>query len=332
MYRRRGVAPLFSQRTAFLIVFGAISVAFMVSSIGIVGWIRDRLRIVSPPPATSPVYTNFATGPTTYLKPESLAAMNAYIQANPQPKNAQVLAGLSTAQIANYMVAQVSGGLKVDCSHCHNLANGDFASEENLPLSQNQNVTNKALARQMMLMSADLNQNWITRLPASVGNKQITCATCHNGAAANLNGDATTSAFSNYPADQSPLPDDYLLPLQLTYPGVLTVTNEINPATGKISPDLNKVQLNQNTMYHMNASLGAGCALCHNANYFPSNERPQKGYAITMLNMSKHINDQYKPILANKSPSCWMCHRGQQLPPGSANEGQVPPMLSTQPN
>jgi hypothetical protein len=80
-------------------------------------------------------------------------------------------------------------------------------------------------------------------------------------------------------------------------------------------------------MTHMTQALGVGCAFCHNANYFPSNEREQKNHALIMLKMAQHLNATYKPIMNQKAPSCWMCHRGEQLPPGSANPGQVPEVL-----
>jgi photosynthetic reaction center cytochrome c subunit len=313
MYNSRNAAPLFSERSAFLAVFALISLAFLVGSIGVVWWIsgylRAQARAAAPQP--SPIYTAYTNLPSNYLKPESLAAMTAYTNAHPQPQNVQILKGLSTAQIANYMVAQVSGGLKVDCTHCHNLANGNFADESN---------PNKAKSRQMMLMSADLNQNFVAKLPESVGNKQITCATCHNGRPVNFNGQ--TGPGTNYPADQSTNPDSFRLPLD---------NLDVLKITGKRDPDLNAVQLNQYTMYHMNQSLGVGCTFCHNARYFPSNEIPQKGYALTMLQMTQHIKQQYLSLMNNKEPSCWMCHRGASLPPGSANPGQVPAVLSSKP-
>jgi len=211
------------------------------------------------------------------------------------------------------MVGQVAGGLKVDCTYCHNLANGDF-SDDAIPA--------KLKARQMMLMAADLNQNFISQLPPTVGGKQVTCATCHNGRPLVLNGAASTSQMSNYPPDQSPLPDSYQLPLN---------DLDVLLITGKIDPNLAAVQFNQYTMNHFNQSLGVGCAFCHNARYFASNERAEKGYALTMLKMAQHINQQYLSIMNNKGPSCWMCHHGAMLPPGSANPGQVPAMLSSTP-
>jgi photosynthetic reaction center cytochrome c subunit len=323
MYNQRSTTPLLGERTTFLIVFGVIALVLAGGSIGVVSWIRSQLRTFTPPPQTSPIYTSYSNLPSTYLKPESLAAMAKYIAEHPQPQNVQVLKGMDTAAIANYMVGQVAGGLKVDCTYCHNLANGNFAEEQNLPMVEGQNVSRKQRAREMMLMAADLNQNWVKQLPAAVGGKQITCATCHNGLPVNLNGVASTGTHSNYPADQSPIPDSYTLPLD---------NLDVLLITGKADPNLAAVQLNQYTMYHMASSLGVGCGFCHNANYFPSNERPEKGYALIMLKMAQHINQQYLTIMNNKGPACWMCHRGAMLPPASANSGQVPAVLSSTPS
>jgi hypothetical protein len=115
------------------------------------------LALVQPPAPkpipTSPIYNNYDPA-GNHLKPESLAAMQAYTQENPEPKNAQVLKGWNTQQITAYMTAQVSGGLKVDCSYCHNINN--FADDGN---------DKKVKARAMMLMSGDLNRSFISKLP-----------------------------------------------------------------------------------------------------------------------------------------------------------------------
>ncbi len=311
MYNQRGATPAFSERTVFLMVFGLIALLLGGGSIWLVSWIRGQVNSFTPPPQTSPVYTNYSNLPSDYLRPASLAAMSKYISEHPQPQNVQVLKGMDTSQIANYMVAQTAGGLKVDCTYCHNLANGNFADEGN---------PQKAKARQMMLMTQDLNQNFVSQLPVSVGGKQITCATCHNGKPVNFNG-VNSGLLSNYPANQAPLPRNYQI--KLDTPEDL----DLLLITGKIDPNLAAVQYNQYTMSHMVQALGVGCAFCHNANYFPSNERAEKGYALIMLKMAQHINATYKPIMGMKSPSCWMCHRGEQLPPGSANPGQVPAVL-----
>jgi photosynthetic reaction center cytochrome c subunit len=327
MYSQRSATPFLSERAIFFLVFGVISLFMALGSIGTVLWIRGQLVSLQPPAQTTPIYTNYSTLPNDpaapYLKPESLAAMATYITEHPQPQNAQVLTGMDTAQIANYMVGQVAGGLKVDCTYCHNLANGNFAAEDDLPMSTVQNVARKTLARQMMLMSQDLNQNFVAQLPASVGGKAITCATCHNGKAVNFNG--ASGANTNYPADQSPLPDTFQI--KLDSPADL----DLLLITGKKDPNLAAVQYNQQVMTHNTQALGVGCGFCHNANYFPSNERPQKTWALTMFKMAQHINATYKPIMAQKAPSCWMCHQGQMLPPGSVNPGQAPAVLGYTP-
>src|SRR5262245_24162053 len=142
MYNQRSTTPLFSERTTFFIVFGLISLVLLFGSIGIVGWIRGVMNGFAQAPAASPIYTAYSNEPADYLKPESLAAMTKYITEHPQPQNVQVLTGMNTGQIAAYMVGQVAGGLKVDCTYCHNLANGDFSDDV---------VPAKAKARQMML-------------------------------------------------------------------------------------------------------------------------------------------------------------------------------------
>ena len=323
MYNQRSATPLIGERSTFMIVAGLVATVFAIGSIAIVVWIGAQLRSLTPAAQTTPIYNNYSTAPATYLKPESLAAMTNYINQYPQPQNVQVLTGMDTATIANYMVGQVSGGLKVDCTYCHNLAAGNFGEEQGVPMSTVQNVARKTLARQMMLASQDLNQNFVAQLPASVGGLQITCATCHNGKAVNING--TSSATSNYPADQSPLPDTFQLKLNsLADINLLLIT-------GKKDPDLAAVQYNQQAMTHNTQALGVGCGFCHNANYFPSNEIPQKTYALTMYQMAVHLNNTYKPIMAGKEPSCWMCHQGNYLPPGAAKPGQVPAKLGYTP-
>ena len=269
---------------------------------------------------------------------DAQAAYRAYVAKYPQPQNAKILKGLSTAQIYGYMVNQFSGGLGVSCQHCHNLAQGNFADDTN---------PNKHVARQMLLMAGDLNQNWITQLPASVGNYQVSCATCHNGLPVNLSGAPSTlnrpGTLSNYPADQAPVPDNFKI--KLDTPGDI----ELLQVTGKLNADLFDVQYNQYVMTHMNQSLGVGCAFCHNAAYFPSNEVPQKGHALIMLKMIQYLNAGQVPAkyqytdpaytrgigylaaMNKKTPSCWMCHRQAQVPPAAMQNGAVPPPISSNP-
>lgn len=303
-------------RGRFYVVAGLISVVMAVASIAIFWWIFYTVIPAPAAPPANPIFVNYdQTG--DYLQADSLAAMNAYIAANPQPQAVQVLQGMTTAEISAYMVGQVSGGLKVDCTYCHNIAN--FAADDGYA-----NATKKVTARAMLLMSADLNQNYVSLLPASVGGYQVTCATCHNGQAA---------GWAAYPTEiMNTLPNDWTLPLYLNFPGGLQVT-------GNKEISNTELERNQYTMYHFNVSMGQGCTFCHNARYFPAYEIAQKNHASVMLLMTKHIQEKYVApggriadgIMAGKTPSCWQCHRGANIPPGAAKPGQVPSMLSSAP-
>jgi photosynthetic reaction center cytochrome c subunit len=307
MSQQQRAFPPLNDDVKYNLVAASVAGITMVLSIVAFWWIWWIVQPPAPKPIPeSAVYNNYNPA-GNHLKPESLAAMQKYITENEQPKNVQILKGWNTKQISNYMVAQVAGGLKVDCSYCHNINN--FADDSN---------PNKGKARAMMLMSGDLNRSFVSKLPVSVGGYNITCATCHNG----------KPKFETYPTEiQNTLPNDYRLPLEREYPGGLVIT-------GVESKSLDEVELNQNTMYHMNLSLGQGCTFCHNARYFPATGvkdggRDQKQHATWMLQMAKHINNSYSPIMANQTPSCWMCHQGNSVPPGAAKAGQVPDVLST---
>lgn len=302
----------FSRRSVFLVVFAVVTVVLVGASLGVVSWIAGQLLAGdAPPPSTSAaIYTNYDPGNTAdYILADSLTKMTQYQQQFPEPQNVQVLTGLNTGQISQYMISQVAGGLKVDCTYCHILTDGNFADETN---------PNKAKARVMMQMAAALNQEYVSQLQVSVGTKQITCATCHNGRPVNV----------SYPEEiNNTQPAGWQLPLQLEYPGGLQVT-------GDYSKGLESVALNQQTMYHMNVSLGVGCTFCHNARYFPSDEIAQKGHAVLMLQMVQSINsnEEWKTAMQGNVPSCWTCHQGNNLPPGSANRPEdVPAVLSTNP-
>jgi photosynthetic reaction center cytochrome c subunit len=311
MFSPNSVDPRNAATLVSLVVAGALA----LGSILMVGWIWDRVRDrdeLENPPVQSSVFNNYDPA-GDYQQgaqwTESQQAYQTWLASNPEPKNVQVLKGWNTGQIYAYMVTQVSGGLKVSCQYCHNV--NDFSSDEN-PF--------KVKARQMMLMSGELNRQYISLLPASVGNYQVTCATCHNG----------KPKFETYPVKiQNTLPNDFQLPLDRTFPGGLKVN-------ARDDVGLESVQLNQYSMYHFNVSLGQGCTFCHNSRYFPSYEVEQKNHALVMLRLTQYVNDTYviakdnpaNQIMLGRTPSCWMCHQGARVPPGAAKDGQVPPMLA----
>lgn len=305
---RGSLESLAGKRFAFFAVYAIVTVVLLSASLWVLNFVRDQTVTEEAAVAASTTFINYAPADASYLKPESLAAMAAYISASPQPQNVQVLKGMATAEIAAFMVSHVSAGLQVDCSHCHNVQNFSLDTNDDQAVADR-----KIKARNHLTMTADLNQNWIGQLASLTPDKkpagaQVICATCHLGQALPV----------TWPAEQNALPDDYRLPLDdLT---VLTVT-----ARSDIS--LDAVQYNQYTMYHLNVSLGVGCTHCHLSRYFPSYEQPAKYYALHMLKMAQHIKASYSPVLGVQEPSCNMCHRGQILPPGAAQSASVIPAV-----
>ena len=75
-----------------------------------------------------------------------------------------------------------------------------------------------------------------------------------------------------------------------------------------------------------------GCAYCHgNQGNFASNALYTKRVARRMLQMTRHINADWKSHVANTGVTCWTCHRGQPVPsyvwfnnPGTMQEMAVP--------
>jgi photosynthetic reaction center cytochrome c subunit len=284
-----------------LIVFGTQVIASFVTTT-----IVETAAAQELPPS---VYVNYyADG--SYVSAESNAAIAAYIAQYPQPQNVKVLTGMSTAEIWTFMTSYVAGGLQVDCTYCHNIAN--FGAE-GAEIGDDAVAERKATAVIHLEMVADLNQNWLTQLDA-IENKQtsgvqIICATCHLG-------DPLPVAW---PDRLHGLPDDFRLPLDDL--DSLLVTGK----SGEVS--LDAVQQNQHTMYHISNSLGVGCTHCHNSRYFPDWNQPAKYYALTMLEMNQHILNTYSDSMNNQEPSCYLCHYNQVRPPGAVESASRLPAV-----
>lgn len=306
---RPGYNNPFSQKLAFLAVFLAVTFVLLGGAVWVINFVRGRVVAAAADEIVlNPAYVNYSTE-GNYVSAESNAAIQTYITQFPEPQNAQVLVGMSTAEIWAFMTTYVSGGLKQDCTYCHNINN--FGAE-GAEIGDDTIATRKSTARTHLQMVADLNQNWLTQLAAIEGKKpsgaQVICATCHNGEPLPV----------AWPEDIHALPDDYRLPLD---------NLDVLLVTGDLDVSLDAVQYNQHTMYHMNESLGVGCTHCHNSRYFPSWEQPTKYYALTMLQMSQHIRNTYIDSMNGQEPSCLLCHQNQVRPPGSAQSATVLPAV-----
>jgi hypothetical protein len=86
-----------------------------------------------------------------------------------QLKNLQVLPKSTTReQIKELMKAQ-SRALDVECDYCHDVP--DMASDAK---------AEKKTARQMMKMTAEINEKWLKGMKDAEKNR-VTCGTCHRG-------------------------------------------------------------------------------------------------------------------------------------------------------
>ena len=57
-----------------------------------------------------------------------------------------------------------------------------------------------------------------------------------------------------------------------------------------------------------------GCTYCHNAANFAEDSKYTKVVARRMIEMTKHINTDWQPHVAQTGVTCYTCHRGQPVP------------------
>lgn len=311
---------IFSKRTIYWLGFLLVTAVLLTSSLWLLNFIWQEVASATEEEISlNPSFVQYSTA-GSHVSDESNAAIQAYISEFPEPQNAKILTGMTTSEIWGFMTNHVAGGLKVDCTHCHNIENFAADGEE---IGNPDTAANKDKAREHLQMVADLNKNWLPKLNDIEGKQpsgsQIICATCHLG-------EPNPVAW---PADLHALPDDFRLPLRAEDGSVGTVEDIDNALviTGREDVSLDGVQYNQNAMYHFNESLQVGCTHCHNARYFPGWEQPAKYYSYTMLQMNQHILAEYQETMNEQEPSCFLCHRNNVLPPGSAVSANVLPAV-----
>jgi len=57
-----------------------------------------------------------------------------------------------------------------------------------------------------------------------------------------------------------------------------------------------------------------GCGYCHNVANFADDSKYTKVVARRMIEMTQHINADWKNHVADTGVTCWTCHRGQPVP------------------
>lgn len=67
-----------------------------------------------------------------------------------------------------------------------------------------------------------------------------------------------------------------------------------------------------------------GCDYCHNPDKLESDEKYPKVVARRMIEMTRHINTDWKKHVGETGVTCWTCHRGQAVPSGDWFNAQGP--------
>ncbi len=86
-------------------------------------------------------------------------------------KNVQVLGAVPAGRLLGIMQIGYARSLGVTCTHCH--VAGDWAADDN---------AHKRIARQMSLMTRELNDKLLPAIPELAGKEpRVNCTTCHRG-------------------------------------------------------------------------------------------------------------------------------------------------------
>jgi photosynthetic reaction center cytochrome c subunit len=246
-------------------------------------------------------------------------------------KNVQVLGDLNVGQFTRLM-ASITQWVAPEqgCNYCHNPAN---MAEDT--------VYTKVVARRMLQMTQNINQNWSTHVVAT----GVTCYTCHRGLNIPTNvfvndtlapgsdtgmGMAATTPGKNHPspaAGLASLPMDPFTPF-------LSGAEQIRVQSQTALPSGDRSSIKQTDwtyalMMHMSNSLGVNCTYCHNSRSWGdwSQSSPQRVTAWYGIRMVREINNGYMDPLApvfpayRKGPAgdvakvnCTTCHQGIYKP------------------
>jgi photosynthetic reaction center cytochrome c subunit len=330
-------------------LIGIIAGTFLVLGVTVFLSVWSKLNIIGTQSSTPPVRAEFSynyagvqqVDYNTYLtsikqapaapSAEAITAYNEWVKKNPNTVNVKVINQYlgadynKTANIFGYMSAYVVPGVGQSCEYCHNLK--DFSSDEN---------PKKVIARNMLVMQFETQNKWVSKLPKPEGQPayQLTCGTCHYGVAAGWNNDLKLKKPESFGVSGGGVPYDYNLVDQKYLDTRADPTGNVNyfqvtakEITKRDMVGLAGVERNQNAMYHMNVALAVGCDFCHYGGYFPSyvlengSFKWPKAQARHMMGMVQDLAVNWFPqmgIVNTAQPNCYMCHRGNTVPPGAS--------------
>ncbi|QZH75057.1 MAG: photosynthetic reaction center cytochrome c subunit [Erythrobacter sp.] len=251
-------------------------------------------------------------------------------------ENVQVLGDISADEF-NYLMAAITEWVSPEqgCNYCHNPAN--MASDE---------VYTKVVARNMLLMTQNVNANWSSHV-AETG---VTCWTCHRGnnipeeywtlpvegnnrsIIGNRNGQnnpVSNTAYSSLPQESVAA---YLLG-ELDNNAIRVASTTMHPTSANTLSTMSTEQT-YSLMMHMSDSLGVNCTYCHNSQNFAdwNISAPPRQTAWHGIRMVRNMNEEYITPLASVFPAnrlgaagdpfkvnCTTCHQGQNLPLGGVS-------------
>ncbi|MEM7507306.1 MAG: photosynthetic reaction center cytochrome PufC [Pseudomonadota bacterium] len=277
----------------------------------------------APIPGVADYYTEEAYAP----EGDETLASEAY-------ENVQVLGDLTEDNFNRLMLAMTEWvSPEQGCVYCHN--------EENLA---SDDVYTKIVARRMIQMTQNINENW----DGHVGDVGVNCYSCHQGQnvpsniwfkiAPGLEAAEGWGARQNLATTQTvstSLPHDALE--ELLIEEAMIKVHDLEPRVPGIpgQGDLASIQDTERTYSLMNYfanSLGVNCTFCHNSRAFYDGAEvtPQWATAFIGIDMVREMNSEYLVPLQETYPphrlgpkfgdapkaACKTCHKGVQKPLG----------------
>ncbi|MCR9146526.1 MAG: photosynthetic reaction center cytochrome PufC [Rhodobacteraceae bacterium] len=268
-------------------------------------------------------------------------------------ENVQVLGDLTDANFNRLMGAMTRWvAPEQGCAYCHGDGDLDTYGEDNL--------YTKVVARRMIQMTQNINENWDGHVNA---NKEVgvTCMTCHRGEnvpsdiwfkitpvnervegwAAVQNRATSLSQYTSLPSDAL---EAYLLDDQVI--GVHDLESRVAGIPGEDGyPGIQQAERTYSLMNYVSNALGVNCVFCHNSRAFydGSQVTPQWATESLGITMVQEMNNDYLVPLKDVYPAerlgpvhqdapkaaCKTCHKGHQQPLQGANVIQYWPELAT---
>lgn len=270
--------------------------------------------------------------------PYPLEPDNGGPRANETYQNLKVLGDLSTDEfnrlmlsLNDWVVPKDASEERAGCNYCHNPEN--MASDE---------IYTKRVARQMILMTRELNSQW----KSHVKNTGVTCYTCHGGNAipkynwSRLAPEPGTIRGRKFNQNTPSQVVGYAsLPYNIYEPYFERAADIRVGSTDayRVTPTGASIRTTEHTyglMMRFSTALGVNCTYCHNSQNFSSwkTSTPQRVQAWHGIGMVRNINNKHITPITGEFPAnrlgsqgdpfkvnCMTCHQGANKPLGGVS-------------